>query len=130
MNIPVDLIYTQGDEWSKIEGDTATVGITDYAQEQLSDVVFVEFLVGVGDVVEKGQQIATVESVKAAAEVSAPVSGTVTAINEDLPQSPELVNKDSFGGAWMIRLQMSNEAETKALMDSDAYAQYVQERSH
>lgn len=99
MNIPVDYIYAQTDEWARIEGGTATIGITDYAQDQLSDVVFVEVIVSVGDMVAKGQQIATVESVKAAADVNAPVSGKVVAVNEDLPQSPELVNKDPFGEA-------------------------------
>ncbi len=130
MNIPADLLYAQTDEWAKVDGNTATVGITDYAQDQLSDVVFIEFLVAVGDTVQKGQQIATVESVKAAADINAPVSGTVTAINEALPQSPELINKDPFGQAWMVRIEMSEPAETRQLMNADGYAKYCEERSH
>lgn len=130
MNIPADLLYAQTDEWTKVDGNTATVGITDYAQDQLSDVVFVEFIVAVGDTVQKGQQIATVESVKAAADINAPISGTVTAVNEDLAQTPEAINKDPFGQAWMMRIEMSEPAETRQLMNSDGYAKYCQERSH
>lgn len=130
MNIPVDYVYTESDEWAKAEGKVATVGITDYAQDQLSDVVFVEIIVAVGDTIEKGQQIATIESVKAAADVNSPVSGTVVEINEALPDTPELVNKDPFGQAWMVRIEMNNDAELRQLMNSDAYAKYVQERSH
>jgi glycine cleavage system H protein len=130
MNIPADLFYAQTDEWTKVEGSTATVGITDYAQDALSDVVFIEYVVSVGDTVQKGQQIATVESVKAAADINAPVSGEVVAVNEDLGNSPELVNKDPFGQAWMLRIEMSEPAETRQLMNSDGYAKYCEERSH
>ena len=130
MNIPADLFYASSDEWTKVDGNTAIVGITDYAQDQLSDVVFIEFIVGAGETVKKGQQIATVESVKAAADINAPVSGTVTAVNEDLAQSPELVNKDPFGQAWMLRIEMSDPSETSQLMDAEAYAKNCEERSH
>jgi glycine cleavage system H protein len=130
MNIPIDLVYARTDEYAKVEGTTATIGISDYAQDQLSDVVFVELLVSVGDVIDKGQQIATVESVKAAADVMAPMSGTVTEINESLPDSPEMLNKDPYGQAWLIKLDLSDEAEARTLMNSDAYMKYIQERSH
>lgn len=130
MNIPVELVYAETDEWAKVEGDTATIGISDYAQDQLSDIVFIDYVVSVGDTVEKGQHIVTVESVKAAADVLSPVSGTVTAVNEDLPQSPELVNKEPYTGAWMIKVQLSNAAEVRSLMNSDAYTTYLEERSH
>jgi glycine cleavage system H protein len=130
MKTPADLLYAQTDEWTKVDGTTATVGITDYAQDQLSDVVFVEYAVSVGDTIQKGQQIATVESVKTAADINAPVSGTVVALNEDLAASPELINKDPFEQAWMMRIEMSEPAETRSLMNADAYVKYCQERSH
>lgn len=130
MKILPDLVYTETDEWVKADGQTATVGITDYAQDQLSDVVYVEYVVSVGESVSKGQQIVTVESVKAAADVNAPVSGKVVAVNEDLPQTPEMVNKEPFGQAWMVRIEMDNPTELTALMNSDAYDAYCKERSH
>ena len=130
MNVPTENLYAQTDEWAKVEGNTAVVGITDYAQDQLSDVVFVEYVVSVGDMVQKGQQIATVESVKAAADIISPLSGKVVEVNEDLPGSPELVNKDPFNAAWMIKLELLTPAEARDLMNSDAYVKYIQERSH
>ncbi len=130
MNIPADLVYTETDEWVKAEGQNATIGITDYAQDQLSDVVYVEFIVAPGDTVKKGQQIATIESVKAAADVNSPISGTISAVNESLPQNPELVNKEPFGQAWMIKLEMQEPGETAGLMDAAAYESYCKERSH
>ncbi len=93
-------------------------------------MVFIEFIVGAGETVKKGQQIATVESVKAAADINAPVSGTVIAVNEDLAQSPEIVNKDPYGKAWMVRIEMSDPAETGQLLDAGRYASHCEERSH
>ena len=130
MKIPAELVYTETDEWVKADGQTGTVGITDYAQDQLSDVVFVELIVAPGDTISKGDQIATVESVKAAADVNSPISGTVVSINEDLAQTPEMVNKDPFGAAWMVKIEMSEPAELQTLMNSDAYDAYCKERSH
>lgn len=130
MNIPADLVYAETDEWVKVDGNTATMGVTDYAQDQLSDVVYVEIIVAVGDTVSKGQQIATIESVKAAADVNTQVSGKVVAVNEALGASPELVNKDPFGEAWMVKVEMQEPAETAALMNADAYQAYCAERSH
>lgn len=130
MNIPAELVYTETDEWVKAEGKTATIGVTDFAQDQLSDVVYVEILVSVGDMVSKGQHIVTIESVKAAADVNSPVSGKVVAINEDLPQTPETVNKDPFGAAWMVKVEMEETVELTQLMNADAYDSYCAERSH
>jgi glycine cleavage system H protein len=121
MNIPVEMKYTENDEWIKVEGKTGTMGITDYAQEQLSDVVFVEILVAVGDTVAKGDSCATVESVKAAADVYMPVSGKVIAINEELPGAPETVNSDAYGNAWMVKIEISDPGELDSLMDAAAY---------
>jgi len=130
MNIPAELVYTETDEWVKADGNTATIGITDYAQDQLSDVVYVEYLVSPGDAISKGQQIATIESVKAAADVSSPVSGVVTAVNDSLPQNPELVNKDPYGQAWMVKLELQEPGELKTLKNAGAYENYCMERSH
>ena len=130
MNIPAELVYTETDEWVRAEGKTATIGVTDFAQDQLSDVVYVEILVSVGDMVSKGQHIVTIESVKAAADVNSPVSGKVVAINEDLPQTPETVNKDPFGAAWMVKVEMEETVELTQLMNADAYDSYCAERSH
>lgn len=130
MNIPKNLKYTTSDEWIKVEGNIATLGITDYAQEQLSDVVYVEILVGVGDLVTKKTVGATIESVKAAADVNIPISGKVLEINEDLSKTPELVNNDPFDKAWMIKLEISNPAELNEFMDADSYEKFCAGRGH
>lgn len=130
MKVPGDYKFTSTDEWVKVEGGTATIGITDYAQDQLSDVVFVEISVAEGESVKKNTQCATIESVKAAADVNCPVSGKVVSINEDLAQSPEQVNSDPFGAAWMLKLELTNTAELEGLMDAAAYEKYCEERSH
>lgn len=126
MNIPTDLKYTENDEWIKVEGDHGIVGISDYAQDQLSDIVYVEILVSEGDQIDQGDSCATVESVKAAADVYSPVSGRVTAINEALADTPELVNSDPYGEAWMIKLEISNPDELDGLLDAAAYAQKIE----
>jgi glycine cleavage system H protein len=128
MKTPSKLKYTENDEWIGVEDGVATVGITDYAQDQLSDIVFVEFLVDPGDSVDKGDAIATVESVKAAADVYAPAGGEVTAVNEDLADSPELVNSSPYADAWMIKINLSDADELDGLKDADTYAN--QERDH
>ena len=125
MNIPADLKYTKNDEWIRADG---TVGVTDYAQDQLSDVVFVEIVVSEGDEVAQGDIIATIESVKAAADVYAPASGKVVAVNEELADNPELVNEDPYGKAWLIKLDIADPAELDGLMDAAAYEAYCKER--
>lgn len=130
MNVPTGLKFTNSDEWVKVDGNIATVGISDYAQEQLSDIVFVEITAAVGEAVKKNSTIATVESVKAAADVNCPVSGKVVEVNEALSQTPEAVNSDPFGAAWMLKLELSSPAELDNLMDADAYQKYCEERSH
>lgn len=128
MNIPVELKYTNNDEWLRVEGNQGTVGITDYAQEQLSDIVFVEILVNEGDMVKQGDTCATVESVKAAADVYMPVSGKVIAVNHSLPDKPETVNSDPYGDAWMIKIEITNPAEIDQLMDAAAYETHLAEK--
>jgi glycine cleavage system H protein len=129
MNVPADLKYAKSDEWVRAEGDTATVGITDYAQNQLSDIVYVE-LPAVGEAFEAGKQFGSVESVKAAAEVNLPISGAVTAVNEELSGKPELLNQDPYGSGWMVKISVKDAAELNALMDAAAYQKYCEERQH
>jgi glycine cleavage system H protein len=124
------LKYTKSDEWVRTEGKKATIGITDYAQEQLSDIVFVEVTAAVGETVEQGAAFASVESVKAASEVYLPATGVVRAVNEALPDKPELINSDPYGEAWMIQIELSDPASLNDLMDAEAYQAYCEERSH
>ncbi|HET7009656.1 MAG TPA: glycine cleavage system protein GcvH [Anaerolineales bacterium] len=130
MDFPKDLKFTKNDEWIRVEGNQATAGISDYAQDQLSDIVFVEVTAGVGETLQKGATCATVESVKAAAEVYMPVAGKITAVHQELAETPELVNKDPYGKAWMVRFEISDPKELGELLDAEAYAAYCQERSH
>ena len=129
MNIPSSLKYTENDEWIRLEDNIGTVGITDYAQEQLSDVVFVEIIADEGDTLEKGETCATVESVKAAADVYMPVGGKIVSINdEELPDSPELINTDPYGAAWMLKIELSDLSELDELLDADEYKNFCEER--
>lgn len=118
--------YTKEHEWVRIEGTTATVGITEFAQGQLGDIVFVE-VPSAGKELKAGGEAAVVESVKAASEVYAPVSGKVIEGNSALPDSPETVNKDPQGAGWFFKMQLSNPAELSGLMDENAYKAYVAE---
>jgi glycine cleavage system H protein len=118
--------FTKEHEWISIEGDTGTVGITDYAQEQLGDVVYVE-LPAVGKQVEKGKEMAVVESVKAASEVYAPVSGSVVAVNDKLTAEPATVNAEPMGGGWFVKIKLSKPSELDGLMDKAAYDSFVKE---
>jgi len=119
-----EIKYTEDHEWIRLDGDTATCGISDYAQEQLGDVVYVE-LPEVGKVLAARDQIAVVESVKAASEVYAPAGGTVTEVNEALADEPTLVNQDATSGGWFIKLKLDDAAELDALMNEAAYTAYV-----
>ena len=125
MNAPSNLKYTKSDEW--FDPASGAMGISDYAQSQLSDIVFVEILVDEGDTVEAGKPIASVESVKASAEIYAAAGGKVSAVNKDLANSPEKLNSDPYGDAWMIKVEGGAEGET---MDSGAYEKYCEERAH
>lgn len=128
MNTPANLKYAKTDEWVKLNGKVATVGITDYAQNQLSDIVFVELAKEVGDSVNKGDAIATIESVKAAAEVNAQVSGKVIAINETLSDTPEILNDDPYEGGWMYQIEITSETDLNDLMDASAYSTFCEGR--
>ncbi len=130
MNIPKDLKYTKSDEWIRVEGNQASMGITDYAQSQLSDIVYVDVFVKTGDTLAQGKPVTSVESVKAASEIYLPAGGTVTAVNSALGAAPESVNKDPYGEGWMVKLTLSNPAELDSLMDSKNYEAYCAGRGH
>jgi glycine cleavage system H protein len=130
MLVPGDLKYSKTDEWIKVQGTTGIIGISDFAQSQLSDVVFVEILARVGENVKKGTTCATIESVKAAADINYPISGKVLEINDKLPESPEIVNSDPYGKSWILKVQITDLSELSSLMDSAAYEAYCQERTH
>ncbi len=125
MNTPANLKYAKSDEW--FDADSGKVGITHYAQSQLSDIVFVEIFVEEGETIEAGKAIASVESVKASAEIYSPASGKVVAVNKDLPNKPEAINSDPFGAAWMIQLEGGSAGE---VMDASAYEKYCEGRAH
>ena len=130
MEFPADLLYTDNDEWIRVEGDIGTVGITDYAQDQLSDIVYLEIATAVGERLEKGETLAEVESVKAAAYVYMPVAGIITEVNEELADTPEMVNSSPFGEAWMVKFEIIDPAELEDLIDATAYEKHCQEREH
>ncbi len=119
-NVPADLRYAKSHEWVRLEGDTATVGITDHAQHELTDVVFVE-LPAVGRQVQAAEACAVVESVKTASDIYAPVSGEVVAVNDAVVTNPALVNSDPFGEGWFFKLKLGNPAEAAALLNAAAY---------
>lgn len=125
---PEEHLYTKDHEWIRVEGDTAIVGITDYAQHELGDVVFVD-LPEVGDTVDAGEPFGSVESVKAVSELFSPVGGEVIEINPDLESRPELVNESPHYKAWMIKLRISDVQELKELMSAEEYEEYLQEQS-
>lgn len=128
MKTPKGLKYAKTDEWVKVDGNEATIGITDFAQDQLSDVVYVEIMVDEDDSVGKGDTVATIESVKAAADVNFPASGTIIEINEDLADQPELLNSDPYEAGWMVRMTLDDPSELDELMDADAYQAFNEER--
>ena len=127
LKYPDDLRYTSSDEWIRVEGDTATVGITDYAQNALNDIVYVE-LPDVGSTWSVNQVFGVVESVKAAADLKLPIDGEVTEVNAALEDTPESINTDPYGKGWMVRVAIQNSSALEGLMDAAAYKQYCATR--
>lgn len=125
-NIPENLHYSKDHEWVKVDGDFATIGITDYAQHSLGDVVYVE-LPSVGDKFEAHEAIGSVESVKAVSEIFTPLAGEVVEANDDLNDNPEFVNNDAYGEAWMIKVKMDNPLEADAMLSAVEYEEYLAE---
>ena len=128
MNIPSDLKYSREHEWIRIEGNLATIGITDYAQEELGDIVNVE-LPDEGDETHKDEAFGAVESVKASSEVFSPVSGKIVEVNEPLLDAPEMINEDPYDEGWMVKIELSDSSELNDLMDAAGYEEYIKEES-
>jgi glycine cleavage system H protein len=124
---PSDLKYQKSDEWLRVEGNTGTLGITDYAQDQLNDIVFVELPVA-GSRFNKGEGFAVVESVKAASEIYMPVTGTITEVNSALVKQPELINSDPYGKGWIVKFTIHDASPVESLMDAEAYTEYCKTR--
>ena len=129
MNVPKNLKYTKTHEWIRREGEKAVVGITDYAQHEISDIVFVE-LPKIGTQIAQGKAACVVESVKAAFDIYAPISGSVKAINTTLESDPALVNQDSYSKGWFFELSLSNASELDSLMSADQYEEFVKQAAH
>ena len=127
MAYPTQYRYTKEHEWIDVKGDIATIGITDYAQHELGDVVFVE-LPAVGATLTTGKNFGSIESVKAVSEIFAPASGEVTESNSTLQNKPETVNSDPHGAAWLVKIKLSNPAEISSLMDAAAYEAFIEEK--
>jgi glycine cleavage system H protein len=127
MGYPTQYRYTKEHEWIDVKGDVATIGITDYAQHELGDVVFVE-LPAIGATLTTGKTFGSIESVKAVSEIFAPASGQVTEANAELHNKPETVNTDPHGAAWLVKIKLSNPAELGSLMDAAAYEAFVEEK--
>jgi len=126
MTHPTQFRYTKEHEWVDLEGNHAKVGITEHAQDKLGDIVFVE-LPAVGTAVKKGENLATVESVKAVGDIYAPMSGAVVEVNTQLESSPETINQDPYGAGWLVILEVSDPSETDSLLDASGYEQYLNE---
>ena len=124
MNVPADLLYTSDHEWVNVDGDVATVGITDFAQGELGDIVFIEFPV-LNSTVDKGQSAGTIEAVKTVADLYMPISGTVIAVNENLDNNPEAVNDTPYDDGWMIKIDISNQDEISDLLTATAYEDLI-----
>ncbi len=128
MNVPPDLLYTKEHEWVLVENDTATVGITDYAQQELGDVVYIE-LPDEGATFEAEESFGSVESVKAVSEIYMPLAGKVLEVNADLVEAPEVINEDPYGEGWMIRIAVDDVAQIDQLMLTEEYQSYLEEES-
>lgn len=128
LNHPKDLKYSKSDEWVRVEGDEAVIGISDYAQDQLGDIVYIELPWDAGQDVADEVKFGDIESVKATSELISPISGSIVSVNQDLKENPELINDYPYEKGWMLRIKVANPAEIDALMDADAYLKYLQGR--
>jgi glycine cleavage system H protein len=124
MNIPADLLYTKDHEWLKVEGDTGYVGVTDFAQGELGDIVFIE-IETVGETLKKEEVFGTIEAVKTVSDMFMPVSGEVIEVNPELENSPDAVNKDPYGKGWMIKIRITDPAEIAALLSAEKYKELL-----
>ena len=125
--VPADLKYAESDEWFRVDGDVVTIGITDYAQDQLNDIVYVEYK-DIGDTLDAGDSFGEIESVKAASEVYSAVAGEIIEVNGDLEDAPETINADPYDGGWLVKIKASDLSGLDGLMDAAAYDKYCDER--
>ena len=128
MNTPNGFKFNKTDEWVKVDGNSATIGISDFAQDQLSDIVYIEFNKEAGESIEKGQILATIESVKAAADVNSPISGKVIEVNESLSDTPEVINEDPYENGWLFKVEFNNTSELDDLFDAKEYDAFCESR--
>lgn len=126
MNLPDDCLFTKGHEWIRIEGDTGIVGITDFAQSELGDIIFVEYP-DIGQTVAQNDPFGTIEAVKTVADLFAPVSGEIVGVNEALEDAPETVNEDPYGDGWLVKIKLSNSVEKENLLSAQDYETFVDE---
>ena len=126
MNIPKELLYTEDHEWVKVDGDIVTIGVTDYAQNELGDIVFVE-VDTVDDELDKGEAFGTIEAVKTVSDLFMPITGTVVEFNEDLESDPEAINKDPFGDGWIVKIKVTEATELEDLLDHVAYSKNIED---
>lgn len=124
LKFPEQLKYAKSDEWVKVDGDVVTIGISDFAQDQLNDIVYTEFIVSPNAIVSAGDAIASVESVKAASDIYSPVAGTVLEINSAVESSPETLNSDPYDGGWLVKIKVNSAPDLSGLMDAAAYQTY------
>lgn len=125
MNFPSELKYTKSHEWLRIEGNSAVVGITDYAQSELGDIVFVDVTAQPGDTLAEGESFGTIEAVKTVSDLYMPVSGTIVEVNSGLNDNPESINSDPYGAGWMVRIEIAADADQSVLMEQSAYTESV-----
>lgn len=130
MNIPSELKFTKEHEWVRVENNKVVVGISDHAQHELGDIVFLDIQKKVGEVVKKGQTVGTVESVKTLSDVYAPVSGTIVRVNAGLADSPASVNEEPYGGGWLVEIELSDAAELTTLLTAEQYQEYLKASDH
>jgi glycine cleavage system H protein len=128
LNHPTNLKYSKTDEWVRVEGDEAVIGITDYAQDQLGDIVYIELPWDAGQDVKHEAKFGDIESVKATSELISPISGDIVKVNEDLKEHPELINDDPYNKGWMLRIKLANPSEIDTLLSADDYINYLQGR--
>lgn len=128
LNHPDNLKYSKSDEWVRVEGENAVIGITDYAQDQLGDIVYIELPWDKSESIEHEAKFGDIESVKATSELTSPISGDVVEVNEALKDTPELINDQPYGNGWMLTVKMSNLSELDSLMNADEYKKYLQGR--
>lgn len=130
MDFPKELKYTKNDEWIRVENGVGTVGITDYAQDQLSDIVYLEISASAGDALSRGDELGEIESVKAAAEIYVPVDGQISQINGNVIDEPEIINSDPYGAGWLVKLDIHDSSQLEDLMDATAYEEYCADREN